>query len=267
LSAAAARARGLVAGLGCCTAALAGQGVDSVPAARARLWLPPVASLVVPGTGQLLTGRDRGMVYLAGEAYILSRFLRLTHDGRRGADRYRDLAFAVARRGFTSSRRDTVFEYYEVMERFEASGEFNRNPDPTGRIIPESDPATFNGSIWLLARRTYWPDPNNPPPPGSGPDFAALTFYKNHAVGPDFRWSWRDASFEQQEYRATIRSSDDAFRSAQNQLGLLLANHLVSAVDALISSRLSAGLRREASVETTWVGRRAGSRIQVTIAF
>ena len=87
-------------------------------------------------------------------------------------------------------------------------------------------------------------------------------------MGPDFRWSWRDASLEQQEYRATIRSSDDAFRSAQNQLGLLLANHLMSAIDALISSRLSASLRRPATLETTWLGGRwPGSRIRVTIAF
>ncbi len=242
------------------------QALDSTIArARSRLWLPPLASLVVPGSGQLLLGRDRGMVYLAAEAFILSRFLQLTRDGRRGATRYRDLAFAVARRGFTQARRDTVFEYYETMERFAASGEYDRNP--TGVFTPEDDPGTFNGSIWLLARRTFFPDINNPPPPGSQPYLDAVTFYRAHAVGPDFRWSWHDASLEQQEYRATIRSSDDAFRSAQNQLGLLLANHLVSAIDALISSRLSAGLRREATLQTTWLGRRYGSRVQVTIAF
>lgn len=246
----------------------AGQDPDStVVRARARLWLPPVASLIVPGSGQLVKGRDRGMVYLAAEAFLLTRFLQLRHDGRRGAQRYRDLAFAVARRGFASARRDTTFEYYEQMERYTASGEFNRNPDPNGTLIPEDDLTTYNGSRWLIAQQTYFPDPNNPPPPNSQPYLDALTFYRNEAVGPDFRWSWRDASLEQQEYRATIRSSDDAFRSAQNQLGLLLANHLVSAIDALISTRLSEGLRREASVETTWMGRLPGSRIQVTIAF
>jgi hypothetical protein len=247
---------------------VAGQGLDSTVArARSRLWVPPVASLIVPGSGQLLKGRDRGMVYLAAEAFLLTRFLQLRHDGRRGAQRYRDLAFAVARRGFASARRDTAFEYYEQMERYTASGEFNRNPDPNGTLIPEDDPTTYNGSRWLIAQQTYFPDPNNPPAPNSQPYIDALNFYRNEAVGPDFRWSWRDASLEQQEYRATIRSSDDAFRSAQNQLGLLLANHLVSAIDALISARLSAGLRREANVETTWMGRSPGSRIQVTIAF
>jgi hypothetical protein len=242
-------------------AAVSGQDTDST---RARLWVPPVASLVLPGSGQLLTGRDRGIVYLAAEAFVLSRFLQLTHDAHRGADRYRTLAYAVARRGFVDTRRDTVFEYYEIMEKFPASGEFDRDPGPG--LAPEDDPTTYNGSQWLVARRTFWSDPDTPPPPTSPEYQLALQFYTTHAVGPDFRWSWRDAPLEQQEFRATIRSSDDAFRRAQNQLGLLLANHLVSAVDALISSRLSAGLRRPTTVHTLWLGRR-GALLRVGIAF
>jgi hypothetical protein len=249
----------------CGAAAASGQDTDSVRAAeRTRLWLPPVASLVLPGSGQLLSGRDRGMVYLAAEAFVLSRFLQLTHDAHRGADRYRTLAFAVARRGFAATRRDTVFEYYETMEKFTASGEFDSDPGPG--LAPEDDPTTYNGSMWLLARRTFWSDPNIPPPPTSPEYQLALQFYRNHAVGPDFRWSWRDAPLEQQEFRATISSSDNAYRRAQNQLGLLLANHLVSAIDALISSRLSAGLRRPTTLHTLWYARR-GVLLRVAIAF
>ncbi|MGH7615312.1 MAG: hypothetical protein ACREMW_14880 [Gemmatimonadales bacterium] len=249
----------------CGAAAATGQDTDSARAAeRARLWLPPVASLVLPGSGQLLIGRDRGMVYLAAEAFVLSRFLQLTHDARRGADRYRTLAIDVARRGFTTTRRDTVFEYYETMERFTSSGEFDTDPGPG--LAPEDDGTTYNGSMWLLARRTFWSDPNTPPPPTSPEYQLALQFYRNHAVGPDFRWSWHGAPLEQQEFRATIRSSDDAYRRAQNQLGLLLANHLVSAIDALISSRLSAGLRRQTTLHTLWYGRRGGL-LRVAIAF
>jgi hypothetical protein len=249
----------------CGAAAASGQDTDSARASeRARLWLPPVASLVLPGSGQLLIGRDRGMVYLAAEAFVLSRFLQLRHDAHRGADRYRTLAYDVARRGFAATRRDTVFEYYETMEKFTASGEFDSDPGPG--LAPEDDPTTFNGSMWLLARRTFWSDPNTPPPPTSPEYQLALQFYRNHAVGPDFRWSWRDAPLEQQEFRATIRSSDIAYRRAQNQLGLLLANHLVSAIDALISSRLSAGLRRPTTLHTLWYGQR-GALLRVAIAF
>lgn len=244
---------------------LVGQRVDSASAAaRTRLWIRPVASLFVPGAGQLMARQDRGLIYLATEAFVLSRYLQLRQDAHRGANRYRDLAFAVARRGFTSTRRDTVFEYYETMERFATSGEFDRDPGPG--LAPEDDPTTYNGSVWLLARRTFWSDPDTPPPPTAPEYQLALQFYRSHAVGPDFRWSWRDASLEQQEFRATIRSSDDAFRRAQSQLGVLLANHLVSAVDALISSRLSAGLRRPTTVQTTWLGGRR-TRVRIRIGF
>jgi len=90
-----------------------------------------------------------------------------------------------------------------------------------------------------------------PPPPGSPQYLRALQFYFTRAVGPNFLWSWRDAALEQQEYRRAIRRSDDAFRQAQNQVGLLLANHLVSAIDALISNRLSAAAGRPAQLSTT----------------
>jgi hypothetical protein len=247
---------------GACPAAA--QRPDSAAVtAGARLWLPPLASFIIPGAGQLLMKRDRGLAYLAAETFVVSKYIRLTQDARHGAAQYRDLAFTVARRGFTTSRRDTVFEYYETMERFTASGEFDRNLG--GMFTPETDPATYNGSVWLLARRTFWGDPNQPPPSGSKPYLDALAFYRAHAVGPDFRWSWRDASLEQQEFRATIRASDDGFRRAQNQLGLLLANHLVSAIDALISSRLSAQLNRRAMIRTAWLGR--GATVQVGVDF
>lgn len=262
----------IVARLGFCTQTLmlaatplAGQQIDSAAAAaRSRLWLRPVASLVVPGAGQLLAKQDRGLIYLATEAFVLSRFLQLTHDAHRSASRYRDLAYAVARRGFTTVRRDTVFEYYEIMERFTTSGEFDRDPGPG--LAPEDDPVTYNGSVWLLARRTFWADPSSPPPPTSPEYQLALQFYSSHAVGPDFRWSWQDASLEQLEFRTTIRLSDDAFRHAQSQLGVLLANHLVSAIDALISSRLTSGLRRPTTVNTTWLGGRR-TQVRVRIGF
>ncbi len=244
---------------------VAAQALDSgTAAARARLWIPPLASLVVPGSGQLLTGRDRGLVYIAAEVFLLSRYLQLRHDGRHGSERYREMAFTVAQRGFTTTRRDTVFEYYETLERFDASGVFDRNPG--GAFTPENNPNTYNGSVWLLAQRTFFPDPANPPAPGTTPYINAITFYQRYAIGPNYQWSWADAPLELEEYRTTIRASDNAFRNAQNQLGLLLANHLASAIDALISSRLSATLRRPASLQTSYLSEQ-GAVVSLNIAF
>ncbi|MBI1966827.1 MAG: hypothetical protein HYS40_02460 [Gemmatimonadetes bacterium] len=241
----------------------AGQEAAPARGPRLRPWVRPVASLVVPGAGQLLAGEDRGAAYVAAELYVVSRYLQLNREGGREAGRFRALAFDVARRAFTGVRRDTVFEYYETMERFTESGAFDS--DPGADFIPESDPATYNGSVWLLARRTFWTDPNVPPSPTSPEYQRALQFYRDRAVGADYLWSWRNASLEQQAFRDAIRRSDNAFRRSQTQLGLLLANHVLSAVDAIISSRVAAAVRRPAAVRTA-VGP-GRSRVAVHLSF
>jgi len=232
-------------------------------ARRPQYWLRPFASLLVPGTGQLLAHQDRGAVYLAAELIGLVRYLHLRSQGRGEARRYRALAFDVARRQFAPTSRDTVFEYYETMERFTASGRYNQAPGPA--LVPEADATTYNGVVWLLARVTYWADPNTPPDPSTPAYLRALDFYQAHAVGPDFLWSWSDASLEQAVFREAIRKSDDAYRSAQNQLGLLLANHVLSAIDALISSRLAEAAGRALTLETTVAP--GAALVRVTIAF
>jgi hypothetical protein len=235
------------------------------PAERpASIFVRPLASLLVPGTGQLLAHQDRGAVYLAAEVYLLSRYVQLDHEATQEAKRFQNLAFEVARRSFMPIRRDTVFEYYEQMDRFAESGAYDADPGP-GRA-PETDPATYNGSIWLLARRTYWQDPDTQPDPTSDAYLNAVQFYWQHAVGPAYQWSWRDHSLEHQVYRETIRRSDNAFRRAQNQIGLLLANHVVSAVDALISARLSAATGRAADMQTT-IGLRGRSQVRFSVSF
>lgn len=202
-----------------------------------RPWIPPLASLIIPGSGQLIDRKDRGLIYLAAEVWIISRAAALTRAGRRDRRAFQDLAYNVARARFTTQRRDGGFDYYESMTHYAESGRFDL--DSGAALVPETDTATFNGATWLLARRTFFAHPDSAP---SIAEYnAALAFYQSRAVGPDFRWSWRDARLEQDVFRSRIRSSDDAFRSATNYLGALVLNHLGSAVDALISVRMSRG--------------------------
>lgn len=229
-----------------------------------RLWVRPVASFVLPGTGQLLAGKDRAAVFIAAELYVVARVVQLTREAHREADRFRDLALDVARRAFAPGARDTVFEYYETMERFTESGAYDVDGGPG--FAPEPDPLTYNGSVWLLARRTYWEDPDVPPNPTSPEYQRALQFYQARAVGPGYRWSWTGASLEHDVFRQSIRRSDSAFRRAQNQVGLLLANHVLSAVDALIASRLRAATGRPASVHSA-VGNGGRASLMVTVSF
>jgi hypothetical protein len=199
-------------------------------------WVRPATSLVLPGAGQLLGGSERGALYLVAEALLLTRFVALQHDGTRDAEQYRNLALSVARGAFSPGARDTAFEYFEAMGKYIESGPFDLDPGPD--LLPPWDERTFNGRIWLLARQTFFADPDSIPAPTSLEYLQALDFYRHRAIGPDFRWSWRGAALEQDLFRQTIRSSDQAFRRARAQLGLLLANHLLSAIDALITTRL-----------------------------
>ena len=200
-------------------------------------WVRPLASAVIPGTGQLLGARERGALYLVAEAFLLTRVLALNAEGRRERDRYRELALVVARAQFGGASGDTVFEYFEQMGRFVESGPFDTDPGPA--LVPPTDERSYNGQIWALARRTYFTDPDVSPPPDAPEYQRALAFYTSRAIGPGFQWSWRNAGLEQDLYRQTIRESDEAFRQASQALGLLLANHLLSAVDAAITERLA----------------------------
>ena len=242
----------------------AAQRVDTTPLLSAPKAFRPLASLLIPGAGQLMGGQDRGAVYLATEIYLVSRFIQLDREASRDARQFQALAFDIARRAYNPTNRDTVFEYYEQMERFAESGRYNADPG-TG-FTPENDTDTYNGSVWLLARRTFWADPDVPPDPTSLEYWRAVDFYQTRAVGPGYQWSWRDHSLEHEVFKETIRRSDDGFRRAQNQVGLLLANHVVSAVDALISSRLAAITGRSTSLHTT-VGARGTALVQFSIAF
>ena len=244
---------------GATPAAARAQRQDTTP--PASLFIRPLASLILPGTGQLMAHQDRGAVYIAAELYLVSRYLQLDHEATVQARRFRNLAFDVARHAYAPIQHDTVFEYFEQMERFAESGSYDGDPGPA--FMPEADPATYNGSVWLLARRTFWEDPNVPPDPTSPQYWRALQFYQARAVGPDFLWSWRNHSLEHEVFRDYITRSDNAFRRAQNQVGLLLANHVLSAVDALISARMTAAAGRGASMRTNVMPGRAEIRFSL----
>lgn len=204
-------------------------------------WLPPTASAILPGVGQLLQGHNRGAVYLALEGLLLLRFISFYREAQREGDRYRDLAFTVARAPFQPAVRDTAFEYFEQVGKYVDSGPFDADPGPG--FAPPTDERSYNGSIWLLARETYFAHPDSTPDPGSAEYQRALEFYRARAVGPNFLWTWRNAGLEQDLYRGSIQQSDESFRRATQHLGLLLANHLISAVDAFISGRMGTGDR------------------------
>jgi len=205
-----------------------------------RPWVRPLASLIIPGSGQLLAHRDRGLVYLAADVWFVARALAWSQQGRQLRSQFETLAFEVAREPFTSTRVDGPWDYYETMSRFVESGAYNKST-VAGTLVPQTDTLTFNGAMWLLARRNYFSNPDSIPAPSDPRYQAALAFYRQRAFGDAFRWSWKDARLEMDVYRQAIRDSDNGYRAATNYLGAILANHLASFIDAFIMTRLGRG--------------------------
>lgn len=214
--------------------------VDASESAASRrgpsLATATLASAVLPGAGQALLRSGRAFIYAGIEALGWVRYSRQQNDGDRLRTRYRELSRTVARAAFNPAGPDGDWDYYERMEKFAASGAYDGVPG--GDVDPESDPSTYNGSIWLLARQTYWRDPNTPPIPSS-PEFqSALAFYTRRAVPADLRWSWVGAAEGFQQYRSSVAASNTAFKRAEQTAGLIIANHILSAVDAYVAVRM-----------------------------
>lgn len=215
----------------------AGSGSAVTPEeARRRARWAPLASAALPGAGQALLGQQRFLPYLALEGYALVQLLSDSREGRRQRSAYRKLAATVARAPLSSVTPVGDWEYYERMEHFVESGAYDVQPG--GPLDPEPDTTTYNGSVWLLARQTYWANPAVAPPAGSSAYVNALAFYRQRAVTPDYRWSWRNAQLQQDVFRRTIARSNDAYRRAAQDVAVVIANHVLSTVDAYVTVRL-----------------------------
>ncbi len=205
-----------------------------------------LASAAVPGAGQLLLRQRRGAVYMLFEAAGLAYYISQSRDARRERDRYKEISRNVARAAFTPNGPGGDWDYYERMEKFAASGVFDSAP--TGGVDPEPDDHTYNGALWLLARQTFWRDPESPPATGSSEYSAALAFYSDRAVRPEMAWSWAGEPEAYREFRSAIAGSNSAFRSATTSASVIIANHFLSAIDAYISVHLNARRHSDGSV-------------------
>lgn len=216
------------------TLATAGPQVPG-PEVRASVWAI-AASAALPGAGQAMLGVDRFLPYLAAEAYLWMQYAAHARDSRRERNAYRALAASVARGGAPGSLPNGDFEYYERMKHYAESGRFSLRSD--GVLEPETDTTTYNGAVWLLARRTYWSDIAASPDTASREWRLAEEFYRRRGYDTPFLWSWGGAPLEYGEFRRLIERSNESNRKALQNVGVIIANHLLSTVDALVTVRL-----------------------------
>jgi len=177
--------------------------------------------------------QDRKWAYLALEVASWAVYLERRAAGNDYRDQYRDYAWNVARiQG--AQRVDGDFAYYETLRKWERSGVFDADAATSG-VQPESDVSTYNGSIWSLATGIFLPGGSGLPP--TDPAYvAALAYYQERAYDANMLWLWPDAG-ARAEYGNLIDASDDRFRHATTALGVVIANHLLSAADAYLSAR------------------------------
>jgi|GEM_PF-1335226 len=215
------------------SAGIANSFQDKLPRAP---WYAPLSSLVVPGSGQALLRQQRSVAYLVAEAFLVIRSQRSFRAYQNAIDRYRALASDVARVSFGTDRPVGPWEYYEEMEKYEASGVFSSGSQ--GQLVPETDVSTFNGRQWELAREQFWADPRVSPALNSPEYLRAIAYYQQRAVQGSFRWSWRDHSLEHTAFRETINESNQSNQRYVTAVGFVAANHLVSLIDAYVTVRL-----------------------------
>jgi hypothetical protein len=224
---------------------------DESEARGARLWLPrphfpplsvaekrnvaPIASAVIPGSGQFLLGQNRAVAFLAVEALMWWRYSADIRDRSAQEERYKDVARRVARAQFAVTPPDSDWTYYEQMRDFKESGQFSLSP--AGPVVPETDASTFNGNRWLLALST------------SRDSAEALAEYERTAVKPEFRWSWGNAGLQFDIFKRYTDKRNDAARAAVRDLAVIALNHVVSMVDAFATMRLQ--VRAEADGRTS----------------
>jgi len=204
-------------------------------------------SAIVPGAGQWSLGSERWVPYLALEVWALVTYFDHRSHARHLERQYRDLAWSVARRVSIGVRQDGDWDYYEAIGKYHASGVLDADPRASG-LQPERDITTYNGAMWSLARAIHIPAGTDPPE--SSPEYQeALSYYQGRAIAPELAWSWGDNGLEQQVFRELVRDSDEAYRAATRVLGVVLANHIISAIDALITSRLRAPVPARVDIE------------------
>ncbi len=189
-------------------------------------------SLALPGAGQYRLEQSRTWAYLALEVAAWTVHLEQRARGRQLRNRYHDLAWSAARI-HDSPRREGTWDYYELLIHWTRSGAYDENPAAPG-TQPESDPSTYNGWVWSLAREIYFP-PGQSVSTGDPAYQKALAYYEAKAYGPAFLWDWRSSPGAQEEYAHLIDRSDAGFRRATIALGAVFANHLISAADAYLS--------------------------------
>jgi hypothetical protein len=189
----------------------------------------PIASAILPGSGQYMLGDDRFIGYLAVEVLSWLQYSKNVREQAAQEAQYKSLARRVARASFASGSPDQLpdaeWAYYEKMRDYAESGQYSLT---AVGLAPETNVDTYNGSRWALAQATF------------STREAALAEYMRTAVRPEYEWSWTNAKLQWDRYIRTTDKRNDASRAWGLNLMVIGANHALSMIDAFTTIRLRA---------------------------
>jgi len=213
--------------------------------------LQVVLGFLVPGLPQYLDGQWRSYGYFAVEGASIASLIVLNSQGNSRRERYFKLARLVRSNyvypGLRNNPEEITVpslpgfnEYYEDLTKWPSSGDFDDDPSLEG-VQPESDPRTFNGHKWEIAKINNFSGTNGglAVPENPQEEINALEAYKQIIYPSEYNWDWTGLEQEKQRYHELFDKSEDALRRRSTFVTILLANHLVSGLDVLIQNRIN----------------------------
>lgn len=172
-------------------------------------------SLVVPGMGQLYTGAKHGYFYTAAEVGLLVTYFVLRNNASNTREDYRDVV-----REHVNFIGSGSFEDWDPIEDFEHATQYE-----TWNHVYDSEATRKRTGKW------YWEDLE----PG----------LKNEAdLDIDFDSRHRLEAFDLRQ------KANDTFQLARTVLGVAILNHVVSAVEARITTKRINTRLHNASMQT-----------------
>ena len=159
-------------------------------------------SLIIPGMGQLYTGAKRGYLYVAADAVLLTTYFILRNNASNTREDYRDVV-----RQHVTFIGPGAFEDWDPIEDFEHATQYE-----TWNHVYDSDETRARTGKW------YWADldPNLKNEPDLDIDYDS----RHRLEAFDLR-----------------QKANDTFQLARTILGVAILNHVVSAVEARISTK------------------------------
>lgn len=165
-----------------------------------------LSSLIIPGSGQLYVGAKRGYLYMAAEVGMLAAYFLTRSDAENIREQYREHV-----------REHVAFEWpYQAAEQFEKW-------DP----IEDYEHATLFDN-W----RNVYTERNGEPLERVG-----AWYWKDRQAFKDEERGEGNHDSPQREIAQTLRyEANDKFERARTFLGIVILNHVISAVEARISA-------------------------------